>query len=165
MAEEQKEPSGRKGMSPFIIIGVVVLAAVVLALAAFVFVLRPRLAGTDDAQPKPLGAHFVRFPDLQLTGLPDSRDELPPILQSDVTLACDSAQTAAIIEGGRPYFEGMLVELYSSKTRTQLSEPFERDMIRAEAVRKCNALLQEVAPGHQGEVTRLIHNRYILVEQ
>jgi flagellar basal body-associated protein FliL len=165
MAEEQPDQTGRKGLSPLIILGVVVLGGAVLALALAYFVLLPRLAGPDEETPKALGAFFVQFPNVQLTGLADSRDELPPILQTDITLACDSAETAALVESGRPYFEGLLVELYSSKTRTQLSDPFERDLIRAEAVRKSNALLNEVAPGGKGEVVRVIHNRYILVEQ
>ena len=166
MADEKQEKADRKGLSPLIIIGVVVAGAAVLGLALFIFVLRPRLmADPDENTQKPLGAFFVSFANLQLTGLADSRDELPSILQTDVTLACDSAETAAIVETNRPYFEGLLVELYSSKTRTQLSDPFERDLVKAEAVRKCNAMLDEVAPAHTGEILRLIHNRYILIEQ
>lgn len=168
MAEEQVEQGAGSSSSrrmQLIIVAVVVLGAAVAAVAVFQFVLRPRLHGEAAPDSQPLSRYFVTFDDLQVTGLPDTRDELPPILQVTITMACDSAATAQAIENNLPYFRGMLVELYSSKTRTQLSEAFEKDMIRAEARRKANDLLERITPGRGGNVTTVMHEKYLLVDQ
>ncbi len=166
MAEDTQEQTQRSSRRmQLIIVAAVVLASLVAALAVFVFVLRPRLLGPQEQETRPLSPDFIAFQDLQLSGLPDSSDELPPILQTSITLACDSEDTAQIVENYRPRFEGLLIDLYSSKTRTQLSEPFEKDLIRQEARRRANELLKQCAPGHEGAITDVMHTRYILVEQ
>ena len=148
-----------------LIIGVaVILTSAVLALALFVFVLRPWLEG-DTGKPVPMGEYFAVFTDLQVTGLPNNRDEIQPILQVTITLACESQPTLELVERLKPYFQDMLVELYSAKTRSQLSDPFEKEILREEARRKANDLIGQLAPGFKGRVMRVLHSKYLLVEQ
>lgn len=166
MAGENTGKSASSWRMQLIIAGVVVLVSAVLALALFVFVLRPWLEGEQGSAAGPaMGEYFAVFADLQVTGLPDNRDQIQPILQTTITLACDSQETLALVERFKPYFQDMLVELYSAKTRSQLSDPFEKDILRVEAARKANDLLGQFVPNFGGRVTRVLHSKYLLVEQ
>ena len=169
MAEEKKEGAagpGKSRTSLLIAAAIVVLIAAVLGIVVFKFVLQPMLAG-DTEQPgqEPPSSFFVDFNDLTVSGQPDNPNEVPPILAFTLTLACRNIETVNVIEASRPRFEGLLVDLYASKTRRQLSDPFEKTQIQQEALRLTNARLKEYQSEVELGVTEVLHRRYTLVEQ
>lgn len=169
MGEERPEAGGawkKSGMMPLIIVGVVVLMAAVLGLAVFRFVLQPMLTSEPEQPDGDVpGAFYVDFDELQVTGQPNDPNEVAPILAFSITLACRNAETIQLIETNRPRFEGLLVDLYGSKTHRQLSDPFEKTQIQQEALRLINALLKEYRSEVDLAVTEVLHRRYALVEQ
>ncbi|HNR32640.1 MAG TPA: hypothetical protein PKI11_17250 [Candidatus Hydrogenedentes bacterium] len=158
--------AGASGLALWIVIVGIVALSAVLALALFFFLIRPMLSGdaVDEAPTVP-GTFFAEFKDLQITGLPDDPAAPSPILILSITLACKDPQTVQVIEANRPHFEGLLVDLYASKTKRQLSDPLEKDLVREEAMRQINALLNECGPGAGLAVTKVLHRKYTLVEQ
>lgn len=169
MGEERPEAAGaakKSGMTTLIIVGAIVLAAAALGLVVFRFVLQPMLAADLEQQSaEPPSPFFADFDGLQVSGQADNPNEVPPILAFSVSLACRNAETTQVIEANRPRFEGLLVDLYASKTRRQLGDPFEKNQIQQEALRLINARLNEYDSKVELKVTEVLHRRYTLVEQ
>jgi len=154
------------GLALWLVIAIIAMLSAVIALTLFLFVIRPMVSdgGESQTQTGP-GTNLVELKDLQVTGLPDDPDGTSPILILSITLACKNPETVQVIEANRPHFEGMLVDLYSSRTHRQLSDPLEKDLVREEALRQANALLKECAPAMDLAVTKVLHRKYTLVEQ
>lgn len=159
-------PAGTSGLALWLVIGIIVMVSAIIALVLFLFVIRPMLgAETEGQEPAVPGTNFAEFKDLQITGLPDDPNGTAPLLVLSITLACKNPETVQVIEANRPHFEGLLVDLYSSKTHRQLSDPLEKDLVREEAMRQANALLKECSPTMDLAITKVLHRKYTLVEQ
>ncbi len=151
MGQEDNAERRKGGLG---IVGKAVVAAVVVLIAAcagvgtYFFVLAPMFEEPEQQNGKetedariPATTVVVDFKNLRAT-IENDEDKTPaPILQYAVALACANPETAQLVEANRQWFESMLVQLHSSRTRDELTDPLARESLLKQAKQEANALL------------------------
>jgi flagellar basal body-associated protein FliL len=178
MAEEQTEspqPAGAKRLVRLLLVFAgVIVAAVAVALVTFQFVLRPRLAGGNDAPPEggadriPATRVAVDFPQSQVAVIMPPDANLPAsLLVFEVTLECNNPQTAALIDAHRARFIDMLRKLHSNRRREELDDPLLEESIQRQALEQANQTLERLQerPNPEVRVTDVFHKQFLVVDQ
>ena len=177
MAEEKDGASARKGGAGALIrwlillVGAVVAAAL-LALLLYMFVLKGMLSGEKPpAEPEPsipVTATPVKFEQAIVSARKPASPAAPAaLLLYTVTLLCSTPETAALVETHKSMFIDMLRELHSGHPREDLDDPMLRKNIQRQAVIKGNELLTRIT-GQENEQMRILeayHDGFFIQDQ
>jgi len=173
MAEEVEEKQGSPIVRYVIAGGLILMVPTTLALLVFFFILRPVLMGgpepvqeeVDNLIPEEAAAYT--FPESQGAVIPDDPDSPAPILLYEITVICDSVETANYI-GGDPtttaYFRAMLDKLHRNRTRSELNDPQVQTTILRRAEQEANNILKRRAPESGMRVLEALYTKFGLVD-
>jgi len=173
MADEAKteEAEASTGVISKLLLPVgLVLVAAIGGLAAYLFVLSPMLAkGAAEDQAKattedmlPSAPVFVELPDGFVNVIRDG--EMPAsILVYGVSIECNNAETAALVQAHLARFIDIINKLHDSRTRSELDDTLlMKESIQRQAVQKANDLLRRLQEKPQDDIkiTAVLHNKF-----
>ncbi len=174
--EKKKEAESPKGggMGRLLMLVGVVLVAAIGGLATYLFVLAPMLTDPDahteagaheeDGHAIPHDAVSV---DLTSVAVNVVRDGSGPaaLLQFGVTLECNNAETAHLVEAHKARFIDIINKLHDSKSRAELDDTLLiKESIQKQALQKTNELLKKLQekPDDEIKITAVLHHTFVV---
>lgn len=154
MTEEEKgkQQQAKSGwVGKLVVIGLIILVPAIVGVSVYRFVLRPMFAQPgiptppqDDAGERiPVSTVLVDFTGLRASVKVDD-PSMPALLQYSVSLACANEASRVLVEGRRPYFESMLVNLHDSRPKEELTDPMAKEDRLRRAKQEANVLLERI---------------------
>jgi len=168
--EAQPEESSGGGIGKILLVVGVVLLAAIAGLSTYLFVLKPMLADMpevalgDVEDAIPLAPAMVEFPQTPVNVIRDG--EMPAAtLLFGVTLECENAETATLVEAHRARFVDMINKLHDSRTRSELDDVLLiKQSIQQQALQKANAILMRLpeTPIDDPRITAVFHHTFVV---
>lgn len=173
MADEPAATPKRSSSIVRLLIMVVgaVLAAAIVALLLYKFVLAPMLSGQAEKKPEPefpATAVWVDFDQASTTAVMPPGSNLPAsLLMYTVSLCCSNQITADLVNNNKAWFVDELRELHSHHTREQLDDPMLLKNIQKQALLRCNEILDQLQGGKNpaNRVLKVTHKDFLVVDQ
>ncbi|MBI5095118.1 MAG: hypothetical protein HZB26_22115 [Candidatus Hydrogenedentes bacterium] len=190
MADDKKAPA-KKGDAPAkdakegkgsflgkigLYAGVAIVAAV-LAVAVFLFVIKPKLTaepGAEGAVEEKGGKGKeaevitpVQFDPAMTTILMNDPNVPASILMFQVSMECANAETAELVKQHKSKFAAMLSELHSYRHREELNDPATKKSIEKVALQKANDILQQylVKPDPKIKIVDVFHESWVVEDK
>jgi len=174
MAEEQKAnapapAAGGSGKKTMTMIGGAAIAAIVLALGLYKFVLAPKLTAEPQTPPEvPPGSVIYTFDQAHTTAImPPGTTSPASLVMYKVSFLCSNAATAEIVKQHKAWFADMLRTLHSGKERAQLDDPLLSESIRKQALVKANEILKSILgkQAEQNKILKVFHDEFYVYDQ
>lgn len=175
----KKSPPGKLGL-----FAGVMVAAALLAVATFIFVLKPMLAGgggegqgagVEDRRGDPSsgkegeGAQVrtVRFDQAVVTLLMPHSDQPASLLLFQMSMECANPETEALVTQHKAKLAAMLTELHSFRRREELNDPATKKAIEKAALQKANDILQQYLPkpNPKIKVQDIFHETFVIEDK
>lgn len=147
-----------------------VLVAAIGGLATYLFVLSPMLskegatveAKTTTDELLPASPQVINLPDGFVNVIRDG--EMPAaILVYGVSIECNNAETAAIVQAHLARFIDIINKLHDSRTRSELDDTLlMKESIQRQAEQKANDLLRRLQkePKDDIKITAVLHQKF-----
>jgi len=168
--EEGAEGQSGGGVGKIILLLCVVLVAAIAGLATYLFLLKPMLDNTEVAvqiDPEdmiPLAPATVEFPGTPVNVMREGQMPASTLLFG-VTLECENAETAVLVEMHRARFVDMISKLHDSRTRAELDDVYLiKQSIQRQILQKANDILVRVQeePSESIRVTAVFHHTFVV---
>ncbi len=176
MPEEKKKteveaPKGG-GMGRILLLVGVVLVAAIGGLATYLFVLAPVLKDPDaheeakahDEHEMPAHPVAVELPNVVVNVMRDG-DGPSAMLQFGVTLECNNADTAHLVDAHKARFVDIVNKLHDSRSRKELDDTLLiKESIQRQALQKTNELLKKLQkkPNDEIKITAVFHQTFVV---
>lgn len=167
--EDAPEASGG-GLGKILMPVGLLLVAAIAGLATYLFVLSPMLAeqveseeakaSTDEMLPS--APVVIELPDSFVNVIRDG-DMPSSILLYGVSIECNNAETAQLVEAHRARFVDIINKLHDSRTRSELDDTLlMKESIQRQAVQKANDLLRRLQEKPQDDIriTAVLHQKF-----
>ena len=173
MADEVNEPkpdetSGGGPGKIILVVGVVLMAAVA-GLGTYLFVLKPMLTDTEEVarnegeNPIPVAPVMVEFPQTPVNVIRDGEAPAATLLFG-VTLECENAETAILVNAHRARFVDMINKLHDSRTRSELDDVLIiKESIQRQILQKANGILERMPETPTDfRITSVFHHTFVV---
>lgn len=178
MAEEAKEeePEAKSGgvLGKIILVLGVVLVAAIGGLSTYLFVLKPMLEKAaaelvaseqeSDGDPIPLMPVEIEFPQTAVNVMREGQAPAATLLFG-VTLECENAATAELVNRHQARFVDMINKLHDSRTRSELDDVLLiKESIQRQALQKANEILMRLqdTSADTVRITSVLHHTFVV---
>ncbi len=182
MADKKEKPAaaapekGGGGMGRLLMMAGVVLVAAIGGLATYLFVLAPVLkdpaaehgeehaAEHEDEEHVPHHPESIQLPTATVNVMREG-DGASPLLQFGVTIECNDAATAHLVEAHKARFIDIINKLHDSRTRKELDDTLLiKESIQRQALQKSNELLKKIQdkPKDNIRITAVLHYAFVV---
>jgi flagellar basal body-associated protein FliL len=158
-------------------LGVAVVAAG-LAVAVFLFVLKPKLSAEPGAEGKTSEAKkggkeaeekvtSFQFEPAMATVLMSDPAMPASLLMYQVSMECANEKTAAMVKEHKSKLASMLADLHSFRRREELNEPQTKKSIEKVALQKANDILQTYLekPDPKIKIIEIFHESFVVEDK
>lgn len=175
MAEEKKKAEAeapKGGMGRILLLVGVVLVAAIGGLATYLFVLAPVLkdpeaheeAKAHEEHSMPAHPVAVDLPNVVVNVMREG-DGPSALLSFAVTIECNNAETAEIVNTHKARFVDIINKLHDSRTRKELDDTLLiKESIERQAMQKVNELLSKLQeePNEEIKITAVLHQNFVV---